>query len=220
MSQRMSATYNYGVLIILLFLSLVTAVLWYRRKNLADAEALKLRLVRISKSEFDCILENRKFSCMNSWVATPATRNFFKGTIDGFNTYLFSIAATKSTSNLSVLLKSGFSQLPNFIIKPKSFTEEVGDMLGVRNHHPAYPADLINKYNITSDDDNKLSSMLTPEIIGYFMKYEDVWVEVQRGDLMVQPTLRDDAENFTEAIEIAHTLARVFGIGNLGGISA
>lgn len=219
MSQRMSATYNYGVLVILLILSLVTAVIWYRKKNLADAEALKLRLVRISKSEFDSVLEDRKFSCMYSWVATPATRNFFKGIINGFNTYLFSIAATKTTSNLSVLLKSEFTQLPNFKIKPKSFTEEVGDMLGIRNHYPAYPAELIDKYDITSDDDNKLSPILTPEIIGCFLKNEDVWVEVQRGDLMVLTTLIDDAENFKEAIEMAHTLAHLFGRGRPEEIS-
>jgi len=83
---------------------------------------------------------------------------------------------------------------------------------GVRKHHPLYPLGLIDKYDVSSDDDALFASMLTSEIIGYFMKYEGVWVEVNGGDLMVHQPITNAPKNYKAAIENAHSLAHLLRI--------
>lgn len=149
---------------------------------------------------------------MQSWSAPPRAHNFYRGTVDGFDTFVFSLANTRTTSVITILLKSHFNHLTHFIIKPKSFTEEVGDMLGIRNHSPLYPFELIDKYDVSSDDDAKLASILTPEVIGYFFVNEGVWVEVLGGHLMVRNPILDEPEKYEIAINKTLCFAHLLGV--------
>jgi len=207
-----SPTY-YKVVFSALFISCIVAAIYsFRRQRKSDFATSKLGLTRATKRKFNNSKEKAKFSCMQSWSAPPRAHNFYHGTISGFDTFVFSLANTRTTSVITVLLKSNFNHLPHFIIKPKSFTEEVGDMLGIRKHHPLYPFELIDKYDVSSDDDAKFASILTPEIIGYFFENEGVWVEVLRGHLMVRNPILDDPENYEIAINKTLCFAHLLGV--------
>jgi len=196
-----------------LFIAYMSAAIYsFRRQRKSDSATSKLGLKKTSKRKFYTSLEKAKFSCMQSWSAPPRAHNFYHGTIGGFDTFVFSLANTRTTSVITILLKSHFSHLPHFIIKQKSFTEEVGDMLGIRKHCPLYPFELVDKYDVSSDDDAKLASILTPEVIGYFFVNEGVWVEVLGGHLMVRNPILDDPEKYEMAINKTLRFAHLLGV--------
>ncbi len=111
-----------------------------------------------------------------------------------------------------VLITSISLPFPNFIIRPKSFTQEVGDMLGMREHFAAIPASLIDKYAVKSEDEGRFASKLTPEIVSMFLNNEDVSVEYLNGALLVTPALISEEKNYEPAVQLAHALALSLGV--------
>ena len=167
----------------------------------------------ISRREFDKLINKRKFSVLNSWVNTPYLSQFFAGKVNGIDTCIFSISTSRySPITLGVLLSSIDTPFPSFFIRSKSFSQEVGDMLGMRQHHAAYPDALIDKYDVSSEDDGRFSAMLTPEIIRFFLDNEGVSVEVLGGGLLVTPSFKSDPKNYELAVERVLALVQMLGV--------
>lgn len=172
-----------------------------------------MNLWDITRSEFDKLISKRKFSALNSWVNTPYLSYFYAGKFNELETCIFSIGKDRyNPPTFGVLITSISLPFPNFIIRPKSFTQEVGDMFGMREHLTAIPASLIDKYEVKSEDEGIFASNLTPEIISMFLNNEDVAVEYLNGALLVTPTLISEEKNYEPAVQLAHAFARSLGV--------
>lgn len=204
---------NLIVFILIIVLIVIGTIQWCERKVKSGDITCGMGLRDISRREFDKLINKRKFSVLNSWVATPYLSQFFAGRVKGIDTCIFSISVGRySPIILGVLLTSINLPSPNFVIRPKSFSQEVGDMLGMRQHHTAYPETLIDKYDVSSEDDGRFAAMLTPEIIRFLLDNEGVSVEVLDGDLFVTPSLISDPQNYEPAIERVHAIAQMLGV--------
>lgn len=172
-----------------------------------------MNLWDITRSEFDKLINKRKFSALNSWVNTPYLFQFYAGKFNELETCIFSIGKSRySPPTLGVLITSLSLPFPNFIIGPKSFTQEVGDMLGTREHFAAIPASLIDKCEVKSEDDGRFASKLTPEIISMFLNNEGVSVEYLDGALLVTTPLISEEKNYERAVLLAHSFAQSLGV--------
>ncbi len=85
-------------------------------------------------------------------------------------------------------------------------------MLGIRAHQAVIPDALIAKYDVSSEDDGRFASMLTPEIVSFFLNNEGVSAEVHSGTLLITPSLRSDPKNYEPAIQCAHGFAQLVGM--------
>ena len=85
-------------------------------------------------------------------------------------------------------------------------------MLGMRQHHASIPASLIDKYDVSSDDDGRFVAMLTPEVVRSFLDNEGVSAEYHSGSLLITPSLISKPENFESAVQCAHAFADVLGM--------
>jgi len=194
-------------------LIVVGTIQWCERKVKSGDITCGMGLWDISRREFEKLINKRKFSALNSWVTTPYLSQFFAGRVNGIDTCIFSIALGRhSPIILGVLLTSTNLPLPNFIVRPKSFSQEVGDMLGIRQHHAAYPETLIDKYDVSSEDGGRFAAMLTLELIGFFLDNEGVFVEVQSGALLITRSPTSDSVNYGPAIQSAHAFAQLLGM--------
>ena len=199
------------ILIILLF---VIGTLWWCDKKVKSGDlTCGMGLRDITRREFDKLLGERKFSALNSWVTTPYLSQFYAGKFNELETCIFTIVEGRySPPLLAVLITSASVPFPNFVIRPKSFTQEVGDMLGVREHHAAIPASLIDKYDVSSEDDEKFSSQLMAEIVCLFLHNEGVSVQFLNGALLVILPLISEEKNYEPAVQLAHAFAESFGV--------
>ncbi len=179
------------IIIILIAVLIVVGTLYWCGKKVKSGElTCRMNLCDITRSEFDKLINKRKFSALNSWVNTPYLFQFFAGKFNELETCIFSIGTDRySPPTLGVLITSINLSFPNFIISPKSFTQEVGDMLGMREHYAAIPASLIDKYDVSSEDDGRFAAKLTPEIVSLFLNSEGVSVEYLNGALLINPPL-------------------------------
>lgn len=208
-------TYNVVVVTIVGILGVVAIITEYLRKRKADLFVAKIAFQRISGREFKRILGKHKYACLNSRIASPATGDYFQGTYEGVNSCIFSIATGgkfTTTRRLAVLLKGDFSHLPHFIVKAKSFSGEVGDMLGIRKHDPSYHTPLIDKYDVVTDDNAATASILAPEFVNYCLTEEGIGVEAFGGDLLIYTILDVVPENYELAIRQAYLLASTLGM--------
>lgn len=200
------------VLITAMLLLVIGTLWWCARKVPSGQITCGMGLKDISRCEFDVLINHRKFSAITSWVNTPYLSQFFAGTVNGLNTCIFTIAKDRYTPvTLGVLMTSLNLSFPNFIIRPKSFSQEVGDMLGIRDHRTAFPQSLMDKYDISSEDGGTLADMLTPEIIRFFLENEGMSAEFHSGTLLVTPSLISHDENHEPAVQRAHALALLLG---------
>lgn len=198
------------ILIIAMVLLVIGTLWWCERKVPSGQITCGMGLWGISRREFDALLNKRKFSAITSWVNTPYLSQFFAGTHNGLNTCIFTIAKDRYTPiTLGVLLTSLDLPFPNFTIRPKSFSQEVGDMLGIRDHRAAFPQSLMDKYDISSEDDGSISGMLTPEIVSFFLENEGLSAELQSGALLITPSLTSFEKNYGPAVQRAHALAQL-----------
>lgn len=83
----------------------------------------------------------------------------------------------------------------------------------MRELFAAIPASLIDKYDVKSEDDGRLASKLTPEIISMFLNNEGVSVEFLNGALLVTPPMISEENNYEPAVQLAHAFAQSFGVG-------
>lgn len=185
----------------------VFGILRWLSKMRDEEQVKEAGLQRIGRREFDKFIGPRKFSCMHSPIFSSDTVDHYYGPLGEYNACLFTIVAGRNLTYLTVLIRSINVEIPHFIIKPKSFTAEVRDMLGIKAHHPSLPWQLIDKYDITSTDDGIFVPMLTPEIIAYFLGNEGVWVEVAGDDLMIRHPLKGVRENYETALKRSYDLA-------------
>lgn len=208
-------TYNVVVVTFAVVLGVLALITEYFRKRKANLFVAKIAFHRISGREFKRMLGKHKYACLTSRIASPATGDYFQGTYEDINSCLFTIATGgkfTSTRRIAVLLKDEFSHLPHFIVKSKSFSGEVGDMLGLRKHDPSYPTSLIDKYDVISDDNTATASILTSEFINYCLTEEGIGVEAFGGDFLVYTILDVVPENYEVAIRQAYGLANTLGM--------
>lgn len=192
---------------------IIAGTLYWCSKVKSGELTCGMNLWDITRSKFDKLINKRKFSALNSWVNTPYLFQFYAGNFNGLETCIFSIGKGRyRPPTLAVLITSISLPFPNFIISPKSFSQEVRDMLGVREHYAAIPASLIDKYDVKSEDDGKFASKLTPEIVSMFLNNEDVSVEYLNGALLVTLTLISEEKNYEPAVQLAHALALSLGV--------
>jgi hypothetical protein len=192
---------------------IIAGTLYWCSKVKSGELTCGMNLWDITRSEFDKLINKRKFSALNSWVNTPFLSYFYSGKFNELDTCIFSIGKDRyNPPTFGVLITSIRLPFPNFIVRPKSFTQEVGDMLGMREHFAAIPALLIDKYEVKSEDEGMFASKLTPEIISMFLNNEDVTVEYLNGALLVTPTLISEEKNYESAVQLAHAFARSFGV--------
>ncbi|BCG45619.1 hypothetical protein GEOBRER4_n0376 [Citrifermentans bremense] len=201
------------IFLILAVVVLVTGVFWWCEKKVPSGQATcGLGLSDFSRREFDALLNKRKFSALTSWVNTPYLSQFFAGTVNGMNTCVFTISRSRySPTTFGILLTSLDLPIPKFILKPKTFTKEVGDMLGIGDHRASFPQSLVDMYDISSEDDGTFAAMLRPEIITFFLHHEGLSVEYQNGALLVTPSLISNEQNYEPAVQRTHTLAQLLG---------
>ena len=200
---------------ILIAVLIIIGTLYWCSKMVTSGElTCGMNLWDITRSEFDKLINKRKFSALNSWVNTPYLFQFYAGKFNELETCIFSIGKDRYSGppTLGVLTTSISLSFPNFIISPKSFTQEIGDMLGMRDHCAAIPASLIDKYDVKSEDDGRFASKLTPEIVSMFLNNEDVSVEYLNGALLVTPTLISEEKNYESAVQLAHAFALSLGV--------
>lgn len=201
------ATSQKLVIFILMVSFAVFGILRWLSKMKDEEQIKEAGLQRIGRREFDKLIGPRKFSCLHSPLFSSGTIDHYYGPSGEYNTCLFTIVAGRNLTYLTVLIPSIKVEVPHFIIKPKSFSAEVRDMLGIKEHHPALPLQLIDQYDITSTNDRIFALMLTPEIIAYFLKNEGVWVEVAGDGLMIRHPLKGVRENYETALKRSHDLA-------------
>jgi hypothetical protein len=195
-------------MILIAVLIIVGTLYWCSKKVKSGELTCGMNLWDITRSEFDKLINKRKFSALNSWVNTPYLFQFYAGKFNEFETCIFSIGKDRyCPPTLGVLITSISLTFPNFIIRPKPFTQEVGDMLGMREHSAAIPASLIDKYDVKSEDDGMFASKLTPEIVSMFLNNEGISVEYLDGALLVTPTLISEDKNYESAVQLAHAFA-------------
>lgn len=200
-------------MILIAVLIIVGTLYWCSKKVKSGELTCGMNLWDITRSEFDKLVKKRKFSALNSWVNTPYLSYFYAGKFNELDTCIFTIVEGRySPPYLGVLITSIRLPFPNFIIRPKSFTQEVGDMLGVREHHAAIPASLIDKYDVSSEDDARFASQLTAEIISMFIKNEEVSVEYLDEALLVMPRMINEEKNYEPAVQLAHAFALSLGM--------
>jgi len=193
---------------------IVGTLYWCSKKVKSGGLTCGMNLWNITRSEFDKLINKRKFSALNSWVNTPYLSYFYAGKFNELETCIFSIGKDRYIPpTLGVLITSISLPFPNFNIRPKSFTQEVGDMLGMREQFAAIPASVIDKYDVKSEDDGRLASKLTPEIISIFLNNEGVSVEYLNGALLVTPPLISEEKNYEPAVQLAHAFAQSLGVG-------
>ena len=201
------------ILILIVVLIIVGTIHWCEKKVKSGELTCGMDLWDISRRQFDTLINRRKFSILTSRVNTPHLFQFFAGKFNGIETCIFSIGTDRySPITMGVLLTSVKLQFPNFIIRPKSFSHEVGDMLGMRQHCAAIPPALIDKYDVSSEDDNRFAAELTPEIVGLFLNNEGVAVEYLSGSLLITPSLISDEKNYEPAVQSAHSFAQLLGM--------
>lgn len=201
------------IMMLIAVLVIVGTLYWCSKKVKSGELTCGMNLWDITRSEFDKLINNRKFSALNSWINTPYLFQFYAGKFNELETCIFSIGKDRYCSpTLGVLITSINLPCPNFIIRPKSFTQEVGDMLGTREHYAAIPASIIGKYDVKSEDDGRFASKMTPEIVGMFLNNEDVSVEYLDGALLVTPTLVSEEKNYESAVQLAHAFALSLGV--------
>ena len=208
-------SYNVVVVTIAGILGVLAIITEYFRKRKANLFVAKIAFRRISGREFRRMLGKHKYACLTSRIASPATGDYFQGTYEGVISCIFTIATGgkyTTTRRLAVLLKGDFSHLPHFIVKSKSFSGEVGDMLGLRKHDPLYPMRLIDKYDVISDDSTATASILTSQFVDYSLTEEGIGVESFGGDLLIYTILDVVPENYEVAIRQAYRLAGLLGI--------
>ncbi len=192
---------------------IVGTLYWCSKKVKSGELTCGMNLWDITRSEFDNLINKRKFSALNSWVNTPYLFQFYAGKFNELETCIFSIGKGRYTPPfLGVLITSISLPFPDFIIKPKSLTQEVGDMLGVREHHAVIPASLIDNYDVSSEDDGRFAAKLTPDIVSLFLHNEGVSVEYLNGALLVTPTLISEEKNYEPAVQLAHAFAYSLGV--------
>lgn len=202
-----------NLLTILIAVLIIIGILYCCSKVKSGELTCEMNLWDITRNEFDKLINKRKFSALNSWVNTPYLYEFYAGKFNELETCIFSIGRDRySPHTLGVLISSIDLPFPNFIVRPKSFTQEVGDMLGMRDHYAAIPASLIEKYDVKSEDYGKLASQLSMEIVSMFLNNEDVSVEYLDGALLVTPTLICEEKNYEPAVQLAHAFAQSFGV--------
>jgi len=132
-------------MILIAVLVIVGTLYWCSKKVKSGELTCGMNLWDITRSEFDKLINKRKFSALNSWVNTPYLFQFYAGKFNELETCIFSIGKNRyCPPTLGVLITSISLPFPNFIIRPKSFTQEVGDILGMREHSAAIPASLID----------------------------------------------------------------------------
>lgn len=198
---------------ILIALLVIVGTFYWCSKIKSGELTCGMNLWDITRSEFDKLIMKRKFSALNSWVNTPYISQFYAGKFNELETCIFSLVEGRySPTYLGVLITSIDLPFPNFIVRPKSFTQEVGDMLGVRDHHVTIPASLIDKYDVTSEDDGRFASELRPKIISLFLSNEGVSVEYLNGALLVISTLTGEEKNYESAVQLAHDFAQSLGV--------
>ncbi|MBJ6751502.1 hypothetical protein [Geomonas anaerohicana] len=199
--------------LILVVVVLVMGTLWWCEKKVPSGQiTCGLGLWDISRCEFDGLINNRKFSALASWVNTPYLSKFFAGEVNGINTCVFSISRSRySPITLGVLLTSLDLALPNFTLRPKTLTEEVGDMLGIGDHHASFPQSLLDMYEISSEDEGSFAAMLRPEAVTFFLQHEGMSAEYQDGALLVTPWLVSNDQSYEPAVQLAHALAQLLG---------
>jgi hypothetical protein len=96
-------------------------------------------------------------------------------------------------------------------LKPKTFTEEVGDRLGIGDHRASFPQILLDMYDISSEDDGAFAGMLRPGIITFFLHHGGLSAEYQNGALLVTPSLISNEQNYELAVQRTHALAQLLG---------
>ncbi|MBJ6802807.1 hypothetical protein [Geomonas propionica] len=199
--------------LILVVVVLVIGTLWWCEKKVPSGQiTCGLGLWDISRHEFDALFNERKFSALTSWVNTPYLSQFFAGAVNGINTCVFTISRSRySPITLGVLLTSLNLAIPNFILRTKTFTEEVGDMLGIGEHHASFPQSLLDMYEISSEDEGTFAAMLRPETVTFFLQHEGMSAEYRDGALLVTPSLISNDQNYEPAVRLAHALAQLLG---------
>ena len=200
-------------MILIAVLIVVGTLYWCSKKVKSGELTCGMNLWDITRNEFDKLINKRKFSALNSWVSTPYLAYFYAGKFNELETCIFSIGKDRySPPTFGVLITSISLPFPNFVISPKSFTQEVGDMLGMRAHSAAIPASLKDKYDVKSEEDGRFASMLTPEIVSMFLNNEGVSVEYLDGALLVTPSLISEEKNYEPAVRFAHAFALSLGV--------
>lgn len=200
-------------MILIAILIIAGTLYWCSKKVKSGGLTCGMNLWDITRSEFDKLISKRKFSALTSWINTPYLSYFYAGKFNELETCIFSIGKDRySPPTFGVLMTSISLPFPNFIIEPKSFTQEVGDMLGMREHFAAIPASLIDKYEVKSEDEGIFASKLTQEIISMFLNNEGVSVEYLNGALLVTPPLISEEKNYEPAVQLAHAFALSLGV--------
>lgn len=200
------------IMILIAVLIVVGTLYWCSKKVKSGGLTCGMNLWDITRGEFDKLVNKRMFSALNSWVNTPYLSYFYAGKFNELDTCIFTIVEGRySPPFLVVLITSIRLPFPNFVIRPKSFTQEVGDMLGVREHHAAIPAALIDKYDVSSEDDERFASQMTAQIVSMFLNNGDVSVEYLDGALLVTTRLISEEKNYQPAVQLAHAFAQSLG---------
>jgi len=206
------------ITILIAVLIIVGTLYWCSKKVKSGELTCGMNLWDITRSEFDKLINKRKFSALNSWVNTPYLFPFYAGKFNELETCIFGICKDRySPPTLGVLITSINLPFPNFIIRPKSFTQDVRDMLGMQDRYATIPASLIDKFDVKSEDDGRFASNLTPEIVNMLLNNEDVSVEYLDGSLLVTTTLISEEKiseekYYESAVQLAHAFALSLGV--------
>jgi len=169
---------------------------WREKRSKSFDIACVMGLSKISRREFDQLINIRKFSLLKEEVLTST---FLFGTVNGINTCIFNINRGRAPANIGVFLTSIDHSFPKFVIRPKS-------LLSAIQHH-AYPETLTNKCDVSSEDNERFAAMLTPEIIRFFLDHECISVEVGNNALLCVPGFPLDMYDYEPAIQRAHAIA-------------
>ena len=82
----------------------------------------------------------------------------------------------------------------------------------MRQHYAAIPESLIDKYDVSSEDDGRFAAILTPKIVRLFLDNEGVSVECLNSALLFSPSLISDEKNYEPAVKLAHAFAHLLGM--------
>nr|WP_320048888.1 hypothetical protein [uncultured Desulfuromonas sp.] len=193
---------------ILALLILLGSFYEHLRREKIDLGYKKLGFKKFAKSKFKEKLGKHKFACFAMSVGQTSPSLHYFGAYKGFNVIIFCVTKERHTqTRFGLLIKDVFSELPNFIIKQKTITSEVRDMLNPAGINPAYPSSVTNEFDVVTEDSVTIAEIFTAEFTEFLLNTGGILVEVFDGDLMVYPTVPFSPKNCEDALEQAYRVA-------------
>jgi hypothetical protein len=166
----------------------------------------------VSARQFNKLIAHHNFQYISSPFSS-ATRDHYCGVYKGVKTCIVSVVTTGS-AYLAIVFLLKNRLLPRFSIRPKGFYVQARDMLRADISHPLLPQALIDKYEVSTDDDAALASVLSTEVVQFLLNSESMVLEGSDSGLFAYKVerFRDEPENYLAAIEDADECASLMGV--------